>query len=97
MRINDQIESYDIRSMSSIVDSVSSILRMCCVLHEAATILGGNLTRAQEYFTSFNMEQAIEVIDRYNAKLTNAETELNELLKSVNEYTEKLNHAWRAW
>ena len=97
MKINDQIEEYDIRSMSSIVDSVSNILRMCRMLHDGAEILGGNLTRSQEYFTSENMVQANEVINRYNAKLTNAETELDELLKSVNAYTEKLNHAWRKW
>ncbi len=97
MRINNNIEEYDVRSLSAITESVETIRKSCKMLEHGAELLENNLRIATSHFDSENMARAREIIKKYIKKLSEAEIEFNELLASVNEFQEKLQRAWRAW
>ena len=97
MRINSNIEEYDVRSLSAITESVEAIRKSCKMLQNGAEALENNLRIATTQFDSENMARAREIIKKYIKKLNDAEVEFKELLASVNDFQEKLQRVWRAW
>lgn len=97
MKLNATIEEYDIKNLDALIASVGDILGMCRQLRSGAEALSHNIGMAEQGFQNENMQRAQEIIKKYIARLTDADRELRELITSVNEYAEKLRHAWRAW
>ena len=97
MKINDNIEEYDIRSMNAILSCVESISKGCKMLENGASNLEHNISRAEANFQSENMARAKIIMKKYEATLEDAQLELKELLESVNAFSEKLKRAWREW
>lgn len=97
MKINSNIEEYDVRSLSAITESVGAIRKSCKMLQSGAESLENNLRIANSQFDSENMARAREIIKKYIKKLNDAEIEFQQLLASVNDFQEKLKRVWRAW
>ena len=97
MRISDNIEEYDVKSMSAITACVESISRSCKALERGAANLEHNISMAENMFSSENMARAKIIIKKYGVTLEDAEHELKELLDSVNAFSEKLKRAWSEW
>lgn len=97
MRINDNIEEYDVKSLNAILMCVESISRACKALERGASNLDHNISMAEANFSSENMARAKTIIKKYGVTLEDAQHELKELLESVNEFSEKLKRAWRDW
>lgn len=97
MRINENVEEYDVRNLEAIYSAVDELQRSCSGLGQNATLMERNISIAERDFTSENMERAKEIIKKYIAKLSEAEGELKELSDSAKEFAEKLRRAWRPW
>ena len=97
MRLNSNIEEYDVKSLSQITNSVNEILSKCKKLDNGANSLSHNISMAQMGFDNENMTRGKELINKYIQKLESAERELKELVDSVNDFSEKLKKAWRSW
>ena len=52
MRINDNIEEYDVKSLSAILMCVESISRSCKALERGASNLEHNISMAENNFSS---------------------------------------------
>lgn len=97
MKLNENIEEYDVKSIQSILHSVTDIKNSCKKLENGAVSLEHNIGMFEKSFDSENMSRAKEIIKKFVARLSDAERELGELLGSVNDYAEKLKRAWRPW
>lgn len=97
MRINDNIEDYDIKDLSAISSGITEIQKKVSGLEYMAEAMVNNITKVERDFTSVNMSRAKEIIQTYIGMLSEAREELTELTKSVEEYREKINNAWRPW
>jgi len=97
MRINDNIEEYDVKSLNAIVTCVETISKSCRMLETGAANLERNLSVAEVNFQSENMARAKEIMGKYQTTLEEARAELKELLDSVTAFSDKLRHAWREW
>lgn len=97
MRINDNIEEYDVKSLNEIISCVETISRSLKALERGASNLDHNISMAESNFSSENMARAKTIIRKYGVTLEGAQLELRELLDSVNNFIEKLRRAWREW
>ena len=97
MRINTSITSYDIKNLNAIIDKVSIIKSEWSKLKYFADDMAKKANVVSKSFTSENMNRTEEVLKKFSNKLENADKEFNELLESVNEFTNKIKHAWREW
>lgn len=97
MKINLNIEEYDVKSLSTIKAYVESIQKKCNTLEQMATVMERNISIAERDFTSENMLRAKEIMQKYITRLAGARVEFTELLRSVDEFAAKLEHAWRNW
>lgn len=97
MKLNLRIDEYDVKSLKTINATVESIRKKCGALEQMASVMQRNIAIAERSFTSENMTRTKDVIKKYEKRLSDARAEFTELLKSVNEFTEKLKHAWREW
>lgn len=97
MKINENIEEYDVRNLEAIYSTVDDLLKSCSGLGQNAMLMERNISIAEKDFTSENMERAKEIIKKYISKLSEAEGELKELADSAKEFAEKLRKAWRPW
>ena len=90
MKINSTIERYDVKDLNNISVSVININKKLEYLNRCADTLLHNIAIVEQSFNSPNMVRAKEEIRVYKI-------EMNELLKSVDDFVQKLNHAWRSW
>lgn len=97
MKLNLNIEEYDVKSLSKIQAYVESIQKKCNALEQMATVMEHNVALAERDFTSENMTRAKEILRGYIKRLGEARAEFTELLRSVDEFGEKLRLAWREW
>ncbi len=97
MKINENVEEYDVRNLEAIYSTVDSLQKSCSGLGQNAVLMERNISIAERDFTSENMERAKEIIKKYISKLAEAEAELKELSDSANDFAEKLRKAWRPW
>lgn len=97
MKINEDVEEYDVRNLEAIYSAVDDLHKRCSGLEENAALMERNISIAERDFTSENMERAKEVIKKYISTLADAGAELKELSDSANDFAEKLRRAWRPW
>lgn len=97
MKINSTIERYDVKDLNNISASVININKKLEYLNRCADTLLHNIAIVEQSFNSHNMVRAKEEIRVYKTKFEQANIEMNELLKSVDDFVQKLNHAWRSW
>lgn len=97
MRINDNIEEYDVRNLEAIYSAVETVNKQCAGLEQSARIMEHNISVAEKDFTSENMVRAKEIIKKYIQRLSEAGIELKELSDSAADFAEKLRQAWRPW
>ncbi len=97
MKINDDIEEYDVGSLQAIFQTVDEILKKISNLEQNALLMERNIGVAERDFTSENLLRAKEIIKKYIQTLGDAGVELKELALSVNDFAEKLKKAWREW
>lgn len=97
MKINSTIERYDVKDLNNISALVININKKLEYLNRCADTLLHNIAIVEQSFNSPNMVRAKEEIRVYKTKFEQANIEMNELLKSVDDFVQKLNHAWRSW
>lgn len=97
MRINEDIEDYDIKDLGAIASGISDIESKVNALETMAEAMVGNITKVEQSFTSVNMSRAKEIIQKYIEILSSAKAELTELTCSVEEFQEKIRRAWQDW
>lgn len=97
MRINGNVNEYDVRNLEGIYSAVDELQKKCSALGQNATLMERNISIAERDFTSENMARAKAIIKKYITKLTEAEAELKELSDSAKDFAEKLRKAWRPW
>ena len=97
MRINENIEEYDVKNLEEIYSTVEELHKRCSALADNALLMEHNISLAENDFTSENMLRAKEVIKKYIEKLNEAKDELKELSDSAVDFAEKLRQAWREW
>ncbi len=97
MKINENVEEYDVRNLEAIYSAVDDLQKRCSSLGQNALLMERNISVAERDFTSENMERAKEVIKKYIERLSEAEGELKELADSAKDFAEKLRKAWRPW
>lgn len=97
MKLNDKISEYDVKDLSKIRDTVKTINKSIDYLDRITTNLLHNAQVTENNFNSANMDRAKNILNEYKKNFKNANEEMTELLKSVEEFTNKLQHAWREW
>lgn len=97
MRINDNVEEYDVGNLEAIYSAVDELQKKCSNLGQNASVMERNVSIAERDFTSENMVRAKEVLRKYISMLSDAERELKELSDSARDFAEKLRKAWRPW
>lgn len=98
MRLNKNIESYDIKSLQGIEQGVTKMKEHCDILCQLGLLLKKKIQDAREGgFQDPNMNRAEEQIDTYLENMKNAQMEYAELSDSVKEYVEKINDIWSDW
>lgn len=98
MKLNQSIESYDIKSLQGIEEGVKKMKNHCEQLCQLGELLKNKIQKAKDGgFQDINMDRAEELINEYLKKMKNAESEYLELSNSVNEFVEKIHHIWGAW
>ena len=97
MKINQDIEDYDIKDLNAIATGISDIQKKVSPLETMEEAMVNNITKVEQSFTSVNMARAKEIIQKYIEILSNAQTELTELTGSVEEFEEKIRRAWQDW
>lgn len=99
MKINLNVNSYEIKDLTKIIDSIDVIKKLCNNLENLSIAMEKNISIAERDFTSVNMDRTKVVISDLKKELSQADLEFTELLKSVNIYLEKIrsawNHSWR--
>lgn len=98
MKINLDINSYEIKDLKSIVNTIEIIKKLCKNLETLSTTMERNISVAEREFNSVNMERTKAVIAELKKNLGSADIEFDELLRSVNDYLAKIQNAWNtAW
>ena len=97
MKLNLSIQSYDVKNLEAIRQSVASERDSCRRLEQSAEIIRSNIAGFEREFSSVNMDRAKEIVDKYIRVLSDAQAEIAELLGSADEFMAKLRHVWRKW
>lgn len=98
MKLNQNIESYDINSLQGIEEGVKKMKNHCEQLCQLGELLKNKIQKAKDGgFQDINMIRTEELINEYLKKMRNAESEYLELSNSVKEYIEKIHKIWSAW
>lgn len=97
MKLNLSIQSYDIKNMEAIRQSVMFERNSCRRLEQSAEIIRSNILGFEREFASENMERAKEIVEKYIRILNEAQMEIDELLESADEFMAKIRHVWRKW
>ena len=94
MRINTNLDSYNIESLEDIVSTVSEIEKQCEVLEQCGIFIKSKVTASSDEFTSINYERIDNATDDYIKKLRVMRGELLELIKSCKDFEEKIRQIW---
>ena len=97
MKLNLQIEKYDVKNLQSMVESLETVLSYCRLTREDSEIMQNNIRIAEPYFQTSNMDKAKDEIKKFSLKLAEAEREISELIVSAKDFASRLNHIWRKW
>lgn len=94
MKINTNIDRYDIRSLDEVELIVRKMHNRAEALSELGTIMRNRLNGAAIEFTSVNYTRVSDACDDYIKKMNKMETELNELATSIKQFTDKIREIW---
>lgn len=94
MRINLNMEAYDIKSLDGIVDTVRWMMGQCDMLNDCGVFLKDRVVQVGSEFDSVNYDRICAATDDYLVKLGKMRAELDELLRSCREFVEKINRIW---
>ena len=98
MKLNSEIESYDVASLTGIDTGLSQMKRQCQKLTELGVFLKKKIVKARaDGFQDVNTDRAEKIIDEYLKKLEVAGAEYSELSESVKEFINKINDIWSPW
>jgi hypothetical protein len=98
MKLNDRIDSYDIKSMSNIESAVIKMKNHCDKMEMLGGLLKHNIAVARDAgFQSINCDRAEEIINEYCKNLSGAREEFLELSDSVKKFIDKINDIWNTW
>lgn len=95
MKLKSSMESYNIKSISEIEQTVVDVNNRCAQLEELGAFIKAKLASASQEFDSINYVRTEAAIDSYMKKLIVAQTELTELADSVKAFVEqKIKPLW---
>lgn len=94
MKLKRNIDRYDIKAMSEIEATMVHFHRRLTALEESSNNMTYKMNEVNQEFDTENFKRARESITRFILKLQNMELEIDELAKSVNEFTEKIRRIW---
>lgn len=94
MRINMNMDSYDINSLEEIYSTVAEFKGQCEALESCGIFIKEKIIKAQDEFTSINYHRVQEATEDYLKKLGIMRTELEELFQSCKQFAEKMNLIW---
>ena len=97
MKLDMQIEKYDVKNLQSMVKSLETVLSYCRRTREDSEIMQNNIKVAEPYFQTSNMDKAKDEIKKFSLKLSEAEREISELIVSAKDFADRLSHIWRKW
>ncbi len=98
MKLNEHIDSYDVKSLSDVEQAVIKLKGHCENMELLGSALKNNIAVARENgFESVNCDKAEEIVNEYCKRLNGAKEEFSELAESVKAFTEKINNIWNSW
>lgn len=95
MKINTKIDEYNIKSISTIHETVVDIEARCNVLEAVASETKRRIASVSDEFTSINYERIDMAAADFMKVLREAREELLELAKSTKEFEEKIRIIWK--
>lgn len=98
MKINERIDSYNVKSLDRIKDAAIGMKRHCEVLESLGTMILNNINVARaDGFDDINCDRAEEIIKDYKKELTKTKEEFEELKTSVDRFTGTIDDYWSSW
>lgn len=94
MRINTRIEHYDVQSLEDIMSTVEQIREQCRALVGCGEYLTRKTADAHEQFDTVNYNRTKEALERFLKKMEAVRAEMDELLVSCRQFTEKIERDW---
>ncbi|MBQ4584814.1 MAG: hypothetical protein IJA82_01245 [Clostridia bacterium] len=94
MKIKENIDEYNIESISTIHYTIVDIEKRCNILEHVASIMRRRLVSVSDEFKTVNYERIDGAVDGFIKKMENARGELLELSKSVKHFEEKIRKIW---
>ena len=96
MKLNKSMERYNVKSMGQIETATVEMTKQLTHLEELSQLMNRKMNEANQEFDTDNFTRAKESIIRFINRLHNMELEIDELAKSVKEFTEKIRRIWEA-
>lgn len=98
MKIKEQIDSYNVKSLSGIDTAVRKMRDRCDCMDMLGRALKNNIQVAKDDgYQDKNSEKAELIIDEYLKKLVACRHELDELSASVKKFIDKMEDIWDSW
>ncbi len=94
MRINTEIDSYDVRSLEALKDYASRIVGEISSMNEASAAMQMHISAVADEFTSINYDRISGVYDDLKVKLASAGEEMSDFKRSIDEFIDKLERIW---
>lgn len=98
MKLNTHIDGYDVKSLSGIKSAVVKMKTRCENMENYGELLKNNINVARDNgFQSVNCDKAESIINEYRKKLNSGKMEFEELAKSVDDFSDKIDNIWNSW
>ena len=98
MKLKNEIESYDVKSLRGMDEGVMKMAKHSETLCTLGKLLEEKIQKARaDGFEDENTVRAEELIKEYLKKMTLAESEYSELTVSVKELINKIEKIWSPW
>ena len=98
MKLKKEIESYDIKSLRGLDESLRKMKNHCEILSSLGKLLESKIDEAKTNgFQDINTERAEALVKEYLKRMAHAEREYSELSMSLKEYIRKIEDIWSPW
>lgn len=98
MKLKQEIESYNVKSLEGIEHGVGKMRQHCQDLCKLGEFLKYKIQEARNNgFQDVNTDRAELLISEYVKKLSAAEFEYSELSTSVRQFIDKIETIWEDW
>lgn len=94
MRINTNLEEYNIGSLSHIYETICELKEVIKMLEESGHYIKRCAIAISDIFDDINYKRTVAAIDSYLSKMNVTNEEMDELLKSCIELAEKISEIW---